>query len=90
MVYPLPPTTSPLYNHPLPALEYWLETQGCQRDPEDPEQWYCHRDQWQAVIKLEETHLVVRYTYLTGETKTLSFPYALSRADIEQAAFGLD
>ncbi len=83
----LPSASAPLYNHPLPLIEQWLEEQGCTRDSEDVEQWFCKRDQWSARLRLEETTIWVRYTYEDGNTKTLTFPYSLSRADIEQAIF---
>ncbi len=83
----MPPVTTPLYNHPLPCIEQWLGEQGCQRDPDDVEQWFCKQEQWSADLRLEETTIWVRYTYPDGNTKTLSFPYSLSRADLEQAIF---
>ncbi len=83
---PLPATT-PLYNHPLPLLEEWLEQKGCVRDPEQIENCSCQTPQWQAELKLEETHIWVRYQYEDGNTKTLTFPYSLSREDVERAIF---
>lgn len=87
LAMPLPPATTPLYNHPLHAIERWLEDQGCTRDPQDVEQWFCERPGWKACLRLEETSIWVRYTYPDGNTKTLSFPYSLSRQDVEQAIF---
>ncbi|MDX2271467.1 MAG: DUF3143 domain-containing protein [Cyanobacteriota bacterium] len=82
-----PSASTPLYNHPLPTIEKWLIDQGCSRDPDDVEQWFCRRPTWQAEIRLEETSITARYTFSDGQSKTLSFPYSLSRADIEQAIF---
>lgn len=83
----LPVESTPLYNHPLPTIESWLEQQGCVRDPDQSENWSCQTDHWQAELSLEETHIWVRYHYGDGSTKTLTFPYSLSREDIEQAIF---
>lgn len=83
----MPPASTPLFSHALPALEAWLISKGCTQDPDDPEQWLCERDQWQAQLRLEETTIWIRYTYPDGNTKTLTFPYSLSRADVDQAIF---
>jgi hypothetical protein len=82
-----PPESAPLYNHSLPAIEEWLQEQGCSRDREMLNRWYCDRRAWRAELTMEETALQVRYTFEDGSTKVLSFPYSLSRADIEAAAF---
>ena len=83
----LPPDSAPLYSHPLPAIEHWLESQGCQRDGEMPNRWYCQRDGWRAELWMEETEFQVDYTFEDGSSKNLRFPYALSRADVQAAAF---
>ncbi|MGK7910004.1 MAG: DUF3143 domain-containing protein [Synechococcus sp.] len=83
----LPPDTSPLYSHSLPALEHWLESQGCKRDCEMPNRWFCERIHWRAELWMEETELQVDYTFDDGSSKNLRFPYALSRADVQAAAF---
>jgi hypothetical protein len=83
----MPSASTPLYNHPLPYLEQWLQEQGCQQDPGDVEQWFCERENWEARLRLDETSIWVRYTFSDGNTKTLTFPYSLSRADVQQAIF---
>ena len=83
----LPPDTTPLYNHPLPMIEAWLQAQGCSSDRENPSLWFCDRERWRAEIAMEETALVINYAFADGTAKTLTFPYALSRGDIEAAAF---
>ncbi|WP_017328243.1 DUF3143 domain-containing protein [Synechococcus sp. PCC 7336] len=85
----LPPDSAPLYNHPLPAIEHWLESQQCSRDREDPTRWYCERQDWRAEIEMEQTALKVSYAFSDGSSKVLTFPYALSRADVEAAAFDI-
>lgn len=83
----LPPDDTPFYNHPLHQIEEWLETHDCGRSEDNPSVWHCDRSQWQAVITLAETQLQVLYTYADGSQKLLSFPYSLSRADMELAVF---
>lgn len=83
----VPPESTPLYNHPLPILEDWLEEKGCIQDSEQIENWHCQTEWWEAELRLEETHIWVRYSYKDGNTKTLTFPYSLSREDVEQAIF---
>jgi hypothetical protein len=35
----LPPERTPLYNHPLPALEAWLRQLGARQDPSSASAW---------------------------------------------------
>lgn len=84
----MPPASTPLFKHPLPMLELWLSEQGCQRDTDDQSRWFCDRPEWKAELSLEETTIDVRYTYTDGNTKRLSFPYSLSRQDLDDAIFG--
>ncbi|MGF1577214.1 MAG: DUF3143 domain-containing protein [Cyanophyceae cyanobacterium] len=85
----MPDDDVPLYSHPLVSLENWLVRMGCQRDPEEVERWSFvgKADVWSAEIRLEEAVIWVRYTYPDGNTKTLTFPYSLSRSDAELAIF---
>ena len=82
----LPPAKTPLYNHPLHTLEEWFRGRGCEQDPEVPHCWKLHHPEWSADLCLEETVLRVEYQ-LSNEIKVLSFPYSLSRADVDQAVF---
>lgn len=85
----LPPSETPLYNHPLHQLEHWLSDLGCTQDERMVHCWLLHRPNWDAVISLEETALQVKYSH--GEqTQTLTFPYSLTRWDVEQAVFQVD
>ena len=52
-----------------------------------PNRWFCERERWRAEIWMEETEFRVDYTFEDGSSKNLRFPYALSRADIQAAAF---
>ncbi|WP_218082778.1 DUF3143 domain-containing protein [Anthocerotibacter panamensis] len=82
----LPPAQTPLYNHPLHALEVWLRDQGCHQDDEVAHCWYLKHPDWEAIIYLEETALRAEY-HFDEQTRTLTFPYSLSRWDVEQAVF---
>ena len=86
---PLPPSDTPLYNHPLPDIEQWLITQGCQQDPTDLHCWSLTRPDWQAELTLDIDSLVVRYTNAGPEGQDIQriFKYSLSRQDLEEAVF---
>ncbi len=83
------PADTPLYNHPLPQLEAWLVEQGCQQDTEILHRWHLITTTWTTTIDLEETTLRAEYAF-DGKTRTLNFPYSLSRWDVEQAVFHAD
>lgn len=80
----LPSEDTPLYNHPLPALEDWLRQLGAhQEEPHSP-WWTLRRDAWTARIALEVEEVKVIWREPGGESVRL-FPYGLSRADAEAA-----
>ena len=84
----LPPATTPLYNHPLPEIEQWLTSKGCQQDKDNLHCWYLQQDPWEAEIELEVDCLTVRYLKADDERDvTRSFKYSLSREDLEAAIF---
>ncbi len=85
----LPSADTPLYNHPLPEIEQWLKSQGCEQDPEELHCWHIERGNWEAEISLEVDQLNVCYKGATEDGKDLhrAFKYSLSRQDIEQAVF---
>ncbi|MDC0832614.1 DUF3143 domain-containing protein [Geitlerinema sp. CS-897] len=84
-----PPATTPLYNHPLPDIEDWLRTQGCQQDRDELNHWWVDRQTWRAEIWLDIDQLVVCYRKPDDEEDIQrSFKYSLSRQDVENAVFG--
>ncbi len=83
----LPSGDTPLYNHPLPAIETWLSDQGCERDAEELHCWTIERPKWQAELMLDVDQLNVRYLNVNGRDIQRSFKYSLSRQDIEDAVF---
>ncbi|MEX1316850.1 MAG: DUF3143 domain-containing protein [Synechococcaceae cyanobacterium] len=80
----LPSSDTPLYNHPLPALEHWLRQLGAVQERRDPCLWDLHRPEWSARIELEVEELKVIW-HAEGRRCERHFPYGLSRADTEAA-----
>ena len=85
MTFPDPDT--PLYNHPLPIIEQWLQNLGCQQNSENLHSWSIETSNWKAEITLEVEELTVSYLQAGDGNRDLtrSFPYSLSREDIEAA-----
>jgi hypothetical protein len=85
----LPKPETPLYSHPLPDIEQWLESQGCEQDADEPNHWHINRESWSADLWLEIDNLAVRYLNATDDGKDIqrSFKYSLSRGDLEEAIF---
>ncbi|WP_072622775.1 DUF3143 domain-containing protein [Spirulina major] len=85
----LPTPETPLYNHPLPALEQWLTTMGCHQDRDQLNRWTIACPTWQAEILLEVEEVSVRYIDAGDGMKDIvrSFKYSLSRNDVEAAVF---
>ena len=81
---PLPPEDTPLYNHPLPALEEWLRTLGARQQASHSPSWDLHVPQWSARIDLEGEDLKVSW-HQEGSASVRMFSYGLSRADAEAA-----
>lgn len=84
-----PDAKSPLYSHPLPAIENWLKTMGCHQDPQQLNYWYVKKDHWQAEIVLETENLNVSYVQAGADGTDIKrvFRYSLSRQDVEDAIF---
>jgi hypothetical protein len=85
----LPTAETPLYNHPLPEIEKWLQDLGCQQNREQLHCWTVEKATWQAEICLEIEELTVNYFQKESGEKDIqrSFKYSLSRRDIESAVF---
>ena len=85
----LPTAETPLYNHPLPDIEQWLGSQGCQQDRNQLHCWHLLRPTWEAEIILDIDQLTVRYIKAGADGQDIqrSFKYSLSRLDIEDAVF---
>jgi hypothetical protein len=85
----LPSPDTPLYNHPLPEVENWLRSQGCQQDEAELNRWHIDRADWNADLWLDIDQVTVRYLAVGDNTSSVqrSFKYSLSRQDIEDAIF---
>lgn len=80
----LPPPQTPLYNHPLPSLEAWLQELGARQQSDNPCLWDLHQPQWSAQIELEVEDLQVSW-HQDGQHCIRRFPYGLTRADVQAA-----
>jgi hypothetical protein len=79
------PADTPLYNHPLPQIEDWLSSLGCEQDNEELHCWYLAKSEWKAQVYLDIEELIVEY-FLGGEDSIArTFKYSLSRVDVENA-----
>ena len=85
MSRPLPSPDTPLYHHALPALEAWLEQMGCQQDAGNICLWHLQQPSWCADLELSVEDMNVRWIDSSGVVTQRSFPYSLSRSDVERA-----
>jgi Protein of unknown function (DUF3143) len=92
----LPTDNTPLYNHPLPEIEQWLMSMGCEQDDSELHCWYINKPDWRAELCLDIEELTVRYHAPSGASPAAisgsnsiyrTFKYSLSRQDIENAVF---
>ena len=95
----LPTDDTPLYNHPLPEIEQWLISMGCEQDDSELHCWHITRPDWRAQLSLDIEELTVRYhsanssigqsssQMAPGQSIYRTFKYSLSRQDIENAVF---
>ncbi|MDX2098443.1 MAG: DUF3143 domain-containing protein [Leptolyngbyaceae cyanobacterium bins.59] len=85
----LPSADTPLYSHPLPEIEQWLQEHGCEQDREQLHCWRVERRTWKAEVCLDIDQLTVRYLSAAtdGQDIQRAFKYSLSRRDIENAVF---
>lgn len=85
----LPTIDTPLYNHPLPEIEAWLRSQGCQQDTTELHRWHIEQSRWTADLWLDVDQLTVCYIGASPEGQDVqrSFKYSLTRQDIEKAVF---
>lgn len=85
----MPSSDTPLYNHPLPVIEQWLQDRGCLQDRNLLHCWRIERPTWKAELWLDIDQLTVCYLQASenGQDIQRSFKYSLSRHDIEEAVF---
>ncbi len=79
----LPPANTPLNQHSLGAIEFWLVSLGAQKS-KNPCLWKWIVPPWSAEISMKQDELMV--VWVEGEaTSQFNFSYSLSRQDIEAA-----
>ena len=80
---------TPLYNHPLPAIEDWLRKNGCQQNTKELNCWHVKKPDWEGEIILETEELIVIYLNAGADGSDINraFSYSLSRQDIQDAVF---
>ena len=85
----LPAPDTPLYNHPLPEIEQWLHSQGCEQDAKELHLWRVERPTWKAELWLDTEELTILYLGVGEDQHKVrrTFKYSLSRQDIEDAVF---
>ena len=85
----MPTPDTPLYNHPLPKIEQWLQNMGCEQNPDELNTWYVEKPTWKAEIELDVDQINVRYINAANSTQDIkrSFKYSLTRQDIQDAVF---
>lgn len=85
----LPSADTPLYNHPLPEIEQWLRSQGCEQDTTQLHRWHVKHETWEADLWLEIDSLAVCYLGAGEEGRDIqrTFKYSLSRQDLDEAVF---
>ena len=80
----LPSSNTPLDQHSLTAIEYWLKGIGAIRCEDDPCAWEWEVSNYSAKIFLCQDELRVNWIK-QNKTSQFSFPYGLPRLDIEAA-----
>ena len=80
----LPISQTPLNQHSIRLIEFWLNQLGAELSEEDPCLWILQKAEWIAEIKIGQKELSVVWDE-SGRKKQCSFSYGLSREDIETA-----
>ena len=80
----LPPSETPLNQHSLIALEFWLNQLGAVQSIDDPCKWSCPLPDWTTEIEIGKEDLRVTWIKDGYKSKCL-FSYGLSREDVQLA-----
>ena len=80
----LPIAQTPLNQHSIRSIEFWLNHLGAELSEKDPCLWILKKGEWIAEIKIGQKELSVVWD-ASGRKKKCSFSYGLSREDIETA-----
>ena len=80
----LPSAATPLNQHSLLSIELWLNTLGAKKNENNPCLWEWLTNECSAEIEIMQDELKV--TWMSKEKESqFSFPYGLSRQDVEDA-----
>ena len=62
---------------------------GCQQNEQELNYWYVKQDNWEAQVILDTEDVCVNYLKAGADGSDIkrTFPYSLSRQDIEDAVF---
>tara|TARA_Y100001970_G_scaffold160219_1_gene195990 strand:+ start:1406 stop:1663 length:258 start_codon:yes stop_codon:yes gene_type:complete len=77
-------SNTPINQHSLQSLEFWLEGLGARRDINNPSKWCLMISNWNATIVFEQEDLSVVWESKGEQTKRL-FSYCINREDVENA-----
>ena len=80
----VPSENTPLNQHSLAAIESWLSEIGAEQSKKDPCLWTLLMPKWTAQIQMENDELLVTWEQ-KGKISQCSFPYGLSRNDVQTA-----
>ncbi len=80
----LPSSTTPLNQHSLLAIEFWLHSLGANKNEMNPCLWTWVRNECSAEIEIMQDELKVTW-FSREKGSQFSFPYGLSRQDVEAA-----
>ncbi len=78
----LPSSEKPLNQHSLMSIELWLHEIGAEQSDSDLAKWIWSSKEWMAEILIEQDELKVIWQK-NGIQHQCSFPYGLSRRDVE-------
>ncbi len=78
------PSDTPINQHSLRKLEFWLQDLGANKDIDNPSKWHLILSNWKATITFEQEDLSVVWESGGKLTKRL-FSYCINREDIENA-----
>ncbi len=80
----LPPANTPLNQHSLKEIEFWLKTLGAEKCIDNPCLWKWVTSKWSAKLFVRQDELTVVWDD-NDEKSQFGFPYGLFRGDIEEA-----
>jgi hypothetical protein len=66
-------------------IEFWLTELGCVQNPNDVCLWQLKMSHWFAELRMDVEEIHVHYTDSSSGDVRRSFPYSLSRGDVESA-----